>query len=234
MPRHLNALVKNSDRIWVMNTYPKIIENFISDEEIDMFVEFLDKHVKPNHQREGILACLGYGTSLEASEVGYTRSAMNGFENTPEQEVVDAIGRMVVATKEAMEAEFGELMDTVNFNYQQVIEGGSGSLHSDNSTLEGDPLQPDGTPEEVEWSGLLYFNTCGVDYEGGEIEFPKQNLIIRPKRGQLVMFPGNVNYPHEVLTVKSGIRKNFVSFFARKGNVSGNVEFFARDENYND
>jgi len=210
-----------------MNNYPIVIDNFLSDEESDMFCSFLDPLVQVNIHREGIFCAMGWGTSLEASQVGYTRDALNGFENTPDQEKVDAVGKMLISVKAALEEHFGQEMDTVNFNYQQVHTGGWNPLHSDNSTLDGKPLQDDGTPEEVEWSALLYLNNCNEDYEGGEIHFPNQEFTLSPKRGQLVFFPGNVDHPHGVHPVKSGIRKNFVFFFARKGNVSGDTEFFA-------
>jgi hypothetical protein len=52
-------------------------------------------------------------------------------------------------------------------------------------------------------AGLIYLND---DYVGGEIGFPNQKTIIKPSRGDLVLFPGNINYPHEVMKVISGDR----------------------------
>lgn len=52
-------------------------------------------------------------------------------------------------------------------------------------------------------SGVMYFSN---DYEGGEIVFPKQEISIKPGMGDLVIFPGNLTYPHGVNTMISGHR----------------------------
>lgn len=55
-------------------------------------------------------------------------------------------------------------------------------------------------------TSLLYLND---DYEGGEIEFPNQNLTLKPKPGTLVVFPSNRNFPHRVNPILSGHRNSF-------------------------
>jgi hypothetical protein len=52
-------------------------------------------------------------------------------------------------------------------------------------------------------SAVLYLND---DYAGGSIIFPTHNLYIKPKRFELIIFPGNLNYAHEVTEVISGTR----------------------------
>jgi predicted 2-oxoglutarate/Fe(II)-dependent dioxygenase YbiX len=105
-------------------------------------------------------------------------------------------------------------------------EGAFNPLHSDTTNLDGTPLQPDGTPEELEWSGLLYLNNNGEDFEGGTIYFPKQDVEILPKAGDLVLFPGDVHHVHEVPEVTKGKRKNLVFFYGREGVVGSDKNFF--------
>jgi Rps23 Pro-64 3,4-dihydroxylase Tpa1-like proline 4-hydroxylase len=50
---------------------------------------------------------------------------------------------------------------------------------------------------------LVYLND---DYEGGELGFATHNIVIKPKKGDLIMFPGNMHYAHEVFEVISGTR----------------------------
>lgn len=209
-----------------MSRYPVILNNFVSDDQLDIFAAFLDPLVKPNDRRSHIYGALGWGTSLEASRIGVTTSAVNGHEGTPEQETVDQIGRMLMLVRSAAELEFGLQLDTVNFNYQQMHPGGSNPMHADSMNIDGSTYQSDGTPEELEWSALLYVNTHGADYDGGLINFPEQGLSLAPVKGQLVLFPGDAEFPHEVTEVLSGVRKNFVFFFSRRGNVSGDIQFF--------
>jgi hypothetical protein len=52
-------------------------------------------------------------------------------------------------------------------------------------------------------SAVVYLNDS---YEGGEICFPTYQVEIKPSAGDLVIFPGNLNYPHSVSTITSGIR----------------------------
>jgi hypothetical protein len=52
-------------------------------------------------------------------------------------------------------------------------------------------------------TGLIYLND---DYIGGEISFPTHDITIKPNKGELVLFPGNLHYAHEVREVISGDR----------------------------
>lgn len=57
-------------------------------------------------------------------------------------------------------------------------------------------------------SCLLYLNH---DYDGGELHFPRLDFSLRPRRGQLVIFPSE--YLHAVFPIVSGVRYCFVAFF---------------------
>jgi hypothetical protein len=56
---------------------------------------------------------------------------------------------------------------------------------------------------ENQLSAVIYLND---DYEGGNINFPTHNLSISPEAGELIFFPGNLNYAHEVEEITSGAR----------------------------
>lgn len=56
-------------------------------------------------------------------------------------------------------------------------------------------------------SAVVYLND---DYEGGEIEFIRQGLVVKPKAGDIVMFPSNFVYEHASLEVKSGTKYSVV------------------------
>ena len=57
-------------------------------------------------------------------------------------------------------------------------------------------------------SSVAYIND---DYEGGEIYFRLQNLNIKPKAGDLYLFPSNYMYPHQAKEVKSGTKYSIVT-----------------------
>jgi len=48
-------------------------------------------------------------------------------------------------------------------------------------------------------------------YEGGEIYFRLQDLNIKPKAGDLVVFPSTFAYPHRAMPVKSGVKYSLVT-----------------------
>lgn len=49
------------------------------------------------------------------------------------------------------------------------------------------------------------------DYEGGELYFRLQNLKIKPKAGDLYIFPSNFMYPHVAMPVSSGTKYSIVT-----------------------
>lgn len=48
-------------------------------------------------------------------------------------------------------------------------------------------------------------------YEGGELFFRLQNINIKPKAGDLYIFPSNFMYPHRAMPVKSGTKYSMVT-----------------------
>lgn len=59
-------------------------------------------------------------------------------------------------------------------------------------------------------TGVVYIND---DYAGGEISFPTQGVSVKPKKGDLVIFPGNLHYTHEVKEIVSGERYTIPLWF---------------------
>jgi hypothetical protein len=49
------------------------------------------------------------------------------------------------------------------------------------------------------------------DYEGGELYFRLQDLNIKPKAGDLYIFPSTYMYPHQAKAVKSGTKYSIVT-----------------------
>lgn len=197
----------------------QVLNDYISIDFARSLSSFLEPLLKDT-PRAGMRSALGYETSSEAARVGYGYPAVSGYENTAYEPIVKNIEDLYKKVRTTLEDHFGVEMDLVNCVYQELTTGASNELHADRTRLDGTPWREDGVEEELEFSALLYMNTHGVDYEGGEIEFPLQNLVITPKTGQFVFFKGDLDHIHEVKTVLSGTRKNLVFFFSRKGNIS--------------
>ena len=56
------------------------------------------------------------------------------------------------------------------------------------------------------------------DYEGGELYFRLQDLQVKPKAGDLYIFPSNYMYPHQAMPVHSGTKYSIVTMldYSRK------------------
>jgi predicted 2-oxoglutarate/Fe(II)-dependent dioxygenase YbiX len=63
-------------------------------------------------------------------------------------------------------------------------------------------------------SAVMYLND---DYEGGELHFLGQDILIKPKAGSVILFPSKEPFYHESLLIKVGI-KYMVSAFWVKSN----------------
>lgn len=49
------------------------------------------------------------------------------------------------------------------------------------------------------------------NYEGGELHFRLQNLTVKPRAGDLYIFPSNYMYPHRAMPVHSGTKHSIVT-----------------------
>ena len=74
--------------------------------------------------------------------------------------------------------------------------------HIDTGTGEGT------TPRLISCSIAL-----NDDYEGGEFAFFKERVIHRLGKGDVIMFPSNFMYPHEILPVTEGTRYSIITWF---------------------
>ena len=63
------------------------------------------------------------------------------------------------------------------------------------------------SPRELSCSLIL-----NDEYEGGEFAFFNQKLKFDLKKGDIIMFPSNFMFPHEVLPVTSGIRYAIITW----------------------
>jgi hypothetical protein len=192
-----------------------IVKDFVSEADCKRYSKFLDEHSSAGRFDE-ILNALGYESSAQASKVDRNTGVL--FKN--QSPINKELGALFDRTKEAAEKVFGFELDLCNSNYAVLLPGGSIPLHSDTTKLDGSPLQEDGSPEEIERSGILYLNTKDLDFEGGSLFFPEFDLDYSPKSGELVLFESDLKHRHDVRKVLSGRRETIVFFWGRKGNIS--------------
>jgi predicted 2-oxoglutarate/Fe(II)-dependent dioxygenase YbiX len=82
------------------------------------------------------------------------------------------------------------------FNFVKYLPGKYFKIHGDHGPYYACTI-----------SAVVYLND---DYEGGEIEFVRQGLKIKPNAGDIVIFPSNFVYEHASCEVFSGIKYSVV------------------------
>lgn len=206
-----------------MTTQPVIIENVFSPEEIEKILHYCKKVEKQSNPHSYIAGAFGVRTSLEADRISHGDPIVPLTGDPEDDESIWAISEAFLRLKSKVEEFFGQEMSFTNRMYSGMPAGTRNPMHYDNHSLYD--KTPNNDDEESEWSGLVYLNTCGVDYTGGEIVFPDQDLTISPKAGMIVFFEGSLEFPHEVVEVTSGYRRGLICFFSKKGNVSDRALF---------
>ena len=91
-------------------------------------------------------------------------------------------------------------------------------LHHDSGYHDGTKVV---TTQNRKISAVLYINSQGAGYLGGDIEFPYfadsatgDTLTLHPESGMLVVFPSNYAFSHVVKPVTAGLRVCAVKFFS--------------------
>jgi predicted 2-oxoglutarate/Fe(II)-dependent dioxygenase YbiX len=67
-----------------------------------------------------------------------------------------------------------------------------------------------------EYTVIMWMND---DYEGGVLRFPELKVEVPPKIGQMVMFPADRRFLHEVTQVTKGLRYQVMTWMAVEGGV---------------
>jgi hypothetical protein len=62
-------------------------------------------------------------------------------------------------------------------------------------------------------SAIYYLNEA---FEGGEIVFELQQLVVKPRRGLLLAFSSDADHVHELLPVRSGVRYTMPIWFTKQ------------------
>ena len=194
---YFDVLGKNKNNIVIIN-------NFINDDDLLAINNYLDLY-KDNDNFMG-------GKDLREDKVK---------EENP------AVGKLLDKYEEKIYAEAYKLF-TEKYGIP-IIRKPVNSTHfvkwitGMNSKLHCDCEKPDGTPAlaanfyTYNVSVLMYPND---KYTGGEITFPDYDLVLKPKPGDMIMFPGNNAYKHTVQKVESGVRYTMPSWYSFDVNES--------------
>lgn len=184
------------------------VENFIDSKDITTIVNYLNTY-KDNDEFMGGKDLREDAVKAENSQVGLL---LDKYENKIYNEAYELFTKKY---------EIPVIRQAVNStHFVKWIPGMNSKLHCDCEKPDGSPaIAADFYKYNV--SVLMYPND---NYIGGEITFPDYGLVIKPKAGSMIMFPGNGAYRHTVERVKEGIRYTMPSWY------SFNVENNGKEE----
>jgi predicted 2-oxoglutarate/Fe(II)-dependent dioxygenase YbiX len=61
-------------------------------------------------------------------------------------------------------------------------------------------------------SAVIYLND---DYEGGELRFPEQDVMIKPEAGSVIVFPSVEPFYHQSMPLKTGTKYMVPAFWIK-------------------
>jgi hypothetical protein len=205
----------------------QVIDNFISNSEARSIVDALSPHLVASER-------FGLSETRFEDYMKILKHIYDGESIFEEPDNFEA-GLLFTQTVNRVAKKINDFygVDVVAINPQlaEISEGGKNDgLHCDSVQIDGTPWNDGNTMlEDLEFSALVYLNTCGEDYSGGTIYFPNQGLEVLPKTGQMIFFRGDIDHPHGVSEVTSGKRYALVLFYGRSDRVKAYLQYKAGD-----
>jgi Rps23 Pro-64 3,4-dihydroxylase Tpa1-like proline 4-hydroxylase len=163
----------------------KVIPNFLSEEEI----KYLLSHVDERRRMSFV---------SQKDNDGKPVAWMHNYEGIIDRDNI--FERVLAEVKTLYGYTNITKKNTDRLNIARWDKGTKLTLHVDDLGYVTDNHLPT----------LVYLND---DYEGGELNFPTHGVTIKPKVGDLIIFPGNMHYAHEVKEVLSGVRYTLPIWF---------------------
>jgi hypothetical protein len=203
----------------------QVVDNFISNSEARSIIDALSPHLVASER-------FGLSETRFEDYMKILKHIYDGESIFEEPDNFEA-GLLFTQTINSVAKKINDFygVDVVAINPQlaEISKGGKNDgLHCDSVQLDGTPWDDGNTMlEDLEFSALVYLNTCGEDYTGGTIYFPNQELEITPKIGQMVFFRGDIDHPHGVSEVTSGKRYALVLFYGRSDRVKAYLQYKA-------
>lgn len=171
----------------------KVITNFLTEKEIQ--------------------EALGYMTQYEVNYAATHSYPISDMPNYDHPEVFDFATYMSKKFTSVAEILYGlELITDKGFQFIVHPPGTYIDPHTDIIDIDDPDYENDSYEKQTDrfpylWSGhLSILGYLNDDFEGGELYFPELDYGIKPKKGMLILFPGNLHYVHGVAPIKSGVR----------------------------
>lgn len=153
-------------------------------------------------------------TSVSIDESGY--SPFGIYSGSNNSVLPDLLSKYYNVIKEIVENSFNcTVYEEGLCSVVEMKTGDSMPVHLDHGPAQNQNvgLKTGNEHPSRDLSSVLYYNN---DYKGGEIYFPKQDLLIKPEPGMFICFPAKDEFPHQVKEITSGYRWCSTNFWCIK------------------
>ena len=181
------------------------IEDFLFQDTCDLLVSTFSRDNLKESERPGVFGGPGKGEKTPFSVNGIRKID----KETKDKDInigIDIFTSVLTNIEKTTSEIFNKDLKLKSYFYSHMKKGGKNDLHVDNHSKE----------YFNDYSAILYLTDS---YSGGNINFPDQELNIKPKPGTLVTFIGTEELKHEVQEVIDGDRVNIICFLVEKEKI---------------
>lgn len=182
-----------------------VINNFISEDEINSIFDSVDLNNKVNYKN--IKSSDYFNNKL--IQLPQLDNMQESSNEVAALEYLNNKNNIIKRLKSVLLEISKEFFFLTGFDFLIEADGKGMPVHFDDS--------PEITEITMHYGVVLYLND---DYEGGEIYYPKLNLQYEPKAGDMVIHPGTEEYSHGVKDISSGKRYAITLFACTKNESS--------------
>lgn len=180
------------------------IEDFLFPETCELLVSIFSNSNLVESDKPGIFGSPGTakGEDQTFDISGFSKTS-NKNENKDINLGIDIFTGTLINIEKTLSKIFNKDLVLKSYFYSHMKKGGKNPLHVDNYNEK----------YSKDYSAVLYLTNS---YSGGDLIFPKQDLIIKPNPGTLIAFVGSEDVPHGVEEVVNGNRVNIICFLNEK------------------
>lgn len=187
-------------------------ENFISDDDRRELLRFYDEEFSWDETCSWVAPITQFNNGPVTLTGEYAEEIKRRKSRWPETAVHPLMVEYGEKIMKIASSVYGRtLVHRLEPYMKKFITGSDHSPHADCEALDSGVVdfmprysaREFNTPTLIEVAANLYLNE---DFEGGELWFPLRDLSIKPKAGQLVLFPGGHEFIHGVKEITAGYR----------------------------
>jgi hypothetical protein len=178
-----------------------VYENFIDVETSTKLIKVLDKHAEL-----GTINWMPISFYESYSSVLPQENDEHVIAEGLPSDIFTQIKKGIVDAVASVHDLDPNIISQIGYHTQKWEPGAYARKHSDNTDEHGHS----GAFTRSRYAAFLYLNDT---FEGGLLNFPDQQITIKPKVGMLAAFDGGFNNMHEVTLIQSGTRYTIGSFW---------------------